>query len=45
MQKKWIAALLAVCMSLSLVIAGCGGEKKAEKKADEKIIIKNCIWK
>lgn len=40
MQKKWIAALLAVCMSLSLVIAGCGGEKKAEKKADEKIIIK-----
>lgn len=40
MQKKWIVTLLAVCMSLSLIVAGCGGEKKAEKKADEKIVIK-----
>ena len=40
MQKKWIAGLLAVCMAGSLLLAGCGGEKKAEKKANEKIVIK-----
>lgn len=39
MKKKWIAAALAACMSLSLLAAGCGGDKKAEKK-DEKIVIK-----
>lgn len=40
MQKKWMAALLAASMSLSLIVAGCGGANKAEKKADEKIMIK-----
>lgn len=40
MQKKWIVALLAVGMSFSLLVAGCGGTKTAEKKADEKIVIK-----
>jgi tripartite ATP-independent transporter DctP family solute receptor len=40
MQKKWIAGLLAAGMVFSLILAGCGGEKKAEKKSDEKIVIK-----
>jgi tripartite ATP-independent transporter DctP family solute receptor len=40
MKKKWIAGLLAVCMSLSLIVAGCGGEKKAAEKANDKIVIK-----
>lgn len=39
MQKKWIAALVAASMSLSLIVAGCGGNK-AEKQANEKIMIK-----
>jgi tripartite ATP-independent transporter DctP family solute receptor len=38
MQKKWIAAALAACVSLSLLAGGCGS-KKAENK-NEKITIK-----
>jgi tripartite ATP-independent transporter DctP family solute receptor len=39
MQKKWIAAALAACLSLSLIAGGCGSSKKAADKGD-KITIK-----
>lgn len=40
MNRKWFVCLLAVVVMTSLVLAGCGGAKKEEKKAEDKILIK-----
>lgn len=40
MKKKWFMCVLAILVMTSLLLAGCGGAKKDEKKAEDKIVIK-----
>lgn len=40
MKKRWFMCVLAVLVMTSLLLTGCGGAKKDEKKAEDKIVIK-----